>query len=144
MTSPFQTPDPSSDQTPADAPLFHAVVRIDHQHAQILQFDAAQVRAQALKASSHATHQHGSAVRTEHEFFGAVCDALAGVREVLVAGSHTAQADFRHYVEKHRPALATQVAGYETVDHPSDNQLVALARAWFLRHDRMAGIPTPT
>jgi stalled ribosome rescue protein Dom34 len=124
--------------------LFHAVVRIDHHNAQVLQFDADQVQAQALKAHSHPTKQHGSAVRTEHEFFGEVCDALVGITEVLVAGSRTAQADFKHYVEKHRPAVAAQIVGYETVDHPSDNQLVAQARSFFLKHDRMAGIPTPT
>jgi len=124
--------------------LFHAVVRIDHHSAQVLQFDAEQVQGLALKAHSHPTKQHGSAVRTEHGFFGQVCDALAGISEVLVAGSHTAQADFRHYVEKHRPALAAHIAAYETVDHPSDNQLVALARAFFLKHDRMAGLPAPT
>ena len=124
--------------------LFHAVVRIDHHSAQVLQFDATQVQASALKAHGHPTKQHGSAVRAEHEFFGEVCDALAGITEVLVAGSHTAQADFKHYVEKHRPAVVTQIAGYETVDHPSDNQLVAMARAFLLKHDRMAGVPTPT
>lgn len=125
-------------------PLFHAVLRIDHHHAQLLQFDADQVIPQSLKAHSHPTKQRASAVRTEHEFYAEVCDALAGISEVLVAGAHTAQADFRHYVEKHRPAVAQQIAGYETVDHPSDNQLVALARSFFLKHDRMAGIPTPT
>ena len=30
-------------------PLFHAVVRIDHHSAQVLQFDANQVQAQALQ-----------------------------------------------------------------------------------------------
>lgn len=125
-------------------PLFHAVMRIDHHQAQLLQFDASDVQARTLKAHGHPTKQHGSAVRAEHEFYADVCDALAGITEVLVTGSHNAMADFRHYVEKHRPAVAAQIAGYETVDHPSDNQLVALARAFFLKHDRMAGIPTPT
>lgn len=123
---------------------FHAVVRIDHHTAEILQFDAEHVEARTLRAHPHATAQHGSGVRSEHEFFGAVCDALAGIAEVLVVGSKTAQADFRHYVEKHRPALAAQVAGYESVDRPTSGELVALARRWFLGHDRMAGTPTPT
>ncbi len=99
--------------------LFHAVVWIDHHTAQVLQFDAEHVEAQKVKSSGHHTKQHGSAVRTEHEFFGEVCDALAGINEVLVAGSHTAQSDFKHYVEKHRPALLAQIVGYETVDHPA-------------------------
>jgi stalled ribosome rescue protein Dom34 len=124
--------------------LFHAVVLIDHHQAQVLQFDAEQVQAHKLKAHSHPTKQHGSAVRTEHEFFAQVCDALAGIPEVLVTGSHTAQADFKHYVAKHRPALSSHLVGYETVDHPSDNQLLALARAFFLKYDRMSGVPTPS
>jgi stalled ribosome rescue protein Dom34 len=127
-----------------NAPLFHAVVWLDHHSANILQFDSEHVRGEKVKASSRHTKQHGSAVRTEHEFFAEVCAALGGITEVLVAGSTTAQADFKHYVEKHRPALAPHIVGYETVDHPSDKQLVALARSYFLKHDRMNGVPTPT
>ena len=125
-------------------PLFHAILRIDHHSAELLQFDATEVQAQALKSHSHPTKQRASAVRTEHEFFAEVCDALAGITEVLVAGSQTGLADFKHYVEKHRPAVAKQIVAYEAVDHLSENQLVAMARSFFLKHDRMAGIPTPT
>ena len=124
--------------------LFHAVVWTDHHTAQVLQFDAEHVQAQKVRSHTHHTAQHGSTVRTQHEFFGELCDAIAPVPEVLLTGSHTALADFRHYVEKHRPAVAAQIAGYEAVDHPSDNQLVALARSFFLKHDRMNGVPTPT
>ena len=112
--------------------LSHAVVWINHQSAQVLQFDADHVEAQTVKAHTHYTRQHSSGVRTEHEFFGAVCDELAGIKEILITGSHTAQADFRHYVDKHRPALTKQIVGWETVDHPTDGQLVALARLRFL------------
>ena len=123
---------------------FHAVVSIDHQKAQVLQFDAEHVQAAKVKASSHHTAQHGSRVRTEHEFFGHVCDALEGIAEVLVVGPQTALADFQHYVRKHRPETAARVVDFQSVDRPSENQLVALARKYFLKHDRMAGTPTPT
>ena len=116
--------------------LFHAVVWTDHQSAQVLQFDAEHVQGEKIKAHTHHTAQHGSSVRSEHEFFGHLCDALAGIPEVLVTGSKTAQADFRHYVDKHRPQVGKVIVGYETVDHPSDRQLVALARQYFLKHDR--------
>lgn len=124
--------------------LFHAVVQIDHQKAQVLQFDAEHVVAERVKAHTHHTKQHGSAVRSEHEFYADVCTALQGINEVLVTGSGTALSDFRHYVEKHRPQQKGQIVGYETVDHPSEKQLIALARQYFLKHDRMAGVPTPT
>jgi len=123
--------------------LFHAVIWIDHHSAQVLQFDSEHVQAQKVKAHSHHTRQHGSGVRTEHEFFGDVCDALTGITEVLVTGSHTAQSDFRHYVEKHRPAVARHIVGWETVDHPTEGQLVALGKQYFVRHDRMAGRSAP-
>ena len=122
----------------------HAVLHVDHQAAQVLQFDAGHVESQKIKAHTHHTRQHGSGVRTEHEFFGQVCDALAGIAEVLVVGSHTAQADFRHYADKHRPETARRIVAYETTDRPTENQLVALARQYFLKYDRMAGKPTPT
>lgn len=124
--------------------LYHAVVLLDHKHAQIVEFDGDQTRARKLHANEHETRQHGSAVRSEHEFFGQVCDALEGIKEVLVTGPRTAQDDFRHYVNKHRPQQAAQIAGWETVDHPTEGQLVALARQFFVRHDRMNGTPTPT
>lgn len=119
----------------------HAVLFVDHQAAQLLQFDAEQVQAQKIKAHKHPTKQHGSAVRAEHEYFASVCDALAGIAEVLVVGPHTGLADFQHYLNKHRPALLRQVADFQAVDHPTEHQLVALAREFFLKHDRMAGAP---
>lgn len=123
---------------------FHAVVWLDHHQAQVLQFDEQHVQNQTVKSSSRHTKQHGSAVRTEHEFFADVCDALTGINEVLVVGSKTAQGDFKHYADKHRPQTAKQVVGYESVDHPTEAQLVALARQYFLKYDRMAGTPTPS
>ena len=42
------------------------------------------------------------------------------------------------------PALASHLVGWQPVDHPSEAQLVAQARAFFLKYDRMAGTPTPT
>jgi stalled ribosome rescue protein Dom34 len=122
----------------------HAVAWVDHQSAQVLQFDAEHVQSDKIKAHSHYTRQHGSEVRSEHEFFAHVCDALAGIAEVLVAGPHTALADFRHYAEKHRPETAKRIVSYETLDHVTENQLVAKARAYFVKHDRMTGSPTPS
>ena len=123
--------------------LTHAIVWTDHRTAEVLQFDAEHVRAQKVRAHSHYTRQHESGVRTEHEFFGEVCDALKGIDEVVVTGSHKAIADFRHYAEKHRAHTATRIVGYEVIDRPTDNQLVALAHQYFLKHDRMKGINNP-
>lgn len=123
---------------------FHAVVWVDRHTAQVLQFDADHVDEQKIRAHTHHTAQHGSSVRTEHEFFGAVCDALEGITEILAVGPGPGLDAFRHYVARHRPALAPKVVDYQPADHPTVNQLVAMARKYFLKYDRMNGIPTPT
>lgn len=120
---------------------FHAVVHTDHESALVVRFDADPVLVQTVKAHQHDTRQHHSGVRTEHEFFGSVCDALEGVVEVLVTGSHTATNDFRHYVDKHRPLVAHRIVGYDVVDHPTQNQLVAHARTYFEHFNLMSGRP---
>jgi len=124
--------------------LFHAVAFVDHQSAEILQFDSEHVVEHKVHEQLAFTRQHASGVRTEHEFFGQVCDALDGIAEVLVVGGHTGLADFRHYADKHRPLTAQRIVGYEVVDHPSENQLVALARKHFVKYDRMAGTRVPS
>jgi stalled ribosome rescue protein Dom34 len=121
----------------------HAVVWTDHQSAQILQFDAEHLKAKTIRSHHHYTRQHGSTVRTEHEFFGEVCNALDNVAEVLVTGAHTTIADFRHYVDKHRPHTAARIVGYEVVNHPTENQLVAAARKYFVTYDK-SGLPPST
>jgi stalled ribosome rescue protein Dom34 len=120
--------------------LAQAVVLIDHQNAQVLRIDSESGPGGKVHARKHNTRQHGSTVRTEHEFFAEVCDALAGFNEVLVTGSHQAQTDFRHFVEKHRPHIRPLIVAWETVDHPSEGQLLALARKFYDKHNRMNGI----
>ncbi|MEQ1610665.1 MAG: hypothetical protein ABL956_17135 [Hyphomonadaceae bacterium] len=120
-------------------PHTHAVVWLDHHTASIHEFGADAVQTRTFKAHHHSTRQHNSDVRAVHEFFGEVCDALASDKEVLVTGSHTALADFKHYVIKHRAALGPRISGWEIVDHPTDGQLVAFAREFFVKYDNLKG-----
>ena len=122
-------------------PSSQAVVWLDHHNAQVLRLDADEAQARKLKEHHPHTRQHGNSVRTEHEFFGEVCDALAGIGEVLVTSSRTVQTDFHHYVDKHRPAVAPQIVGWEIVDHPTEGQLLADARQFFIKRARMVSTP---
>ncbi len=119
--------------------LSQAVVVINHRAAHIQHL--AHARSQTVKQHRHDTRRHASGVRSEHDFFRDVCDALEPLSEVLVLGSHTAQADFRRYVDKHRPALAKHLVGWQSVDHLTAAQALAAARAFFEKFDRMAGRP---
>jgi hypothetical protein len=121
-------------------PLHHAVVFVDLHCAKIVQFGSQALHEHKVNAHLHLSGQDERNARSQHEFFGKVCDGLDGVAEVLVVGGHTGISDFKHYAQKHRPTVATQIAGYAPVDHPSDNELVALARQWFTHHAQMAGM----
>ncbi|MDE3010992.1 MAG: hypothetical protein KGI67_08905 [Pseudomonadota bacterium] len=123
--------------------MSHAVVLIDHQAVKIMQFDAEQSHLEIIKAHAIVTRQHRGAVRAEHEFFAEVCDHLKGIAEILVTGSHQGQAEFHHYVQKHRPALASQIVNWETVDHPTDAQLLARARHYFDHRNGLPGANRP-
>ena len=125
--------------------LSHAVAWIDHHTAQVLQIDAEQVLDRKVTEHVRYTRQHGSNVRSEHGFFAEVCNApQAGIESVLVAGSHTAQADFRRDVEKHRPAVAAQIAGWETINHPTEGEIVKMAREFFVKRGELVATPRMT
>lgn len=80
--------------------------------------------------------QHGAAVRSEHEFFAEVCESLESMTWVPIAGGRAAQVDFRRYLDKHRPAMLATIASWETIDHPTESQLLALARKYLGVHGR--------
>ena len=117
----------------------HALVWLDHHHAKVIRIGGGTNDVAQVHDEQHNTRQHNSAVRTQHEFLGAVCDALVGFEQVMVTGSGQAQTDFRHYVTAHRRALLPVLVGWETVNHPTDGELVALATTFFHGHDRMIG-----
>lgn len=127
--------------------LFHAVVWMDHQQAHVLQFDAESVQAQRVKARSHHTARHadhqGGGERELVDFHEQVLAALSGAQEVLLVGPGLAHEHFKQWCEQHHAALAKTIVGSEKADHPTDPQLVALARKYFVKFDRMAGTPTP-
>lgn len=118
---------------------FHAVVWIDHSEAHVVMFDREHMDAQRIKSRSHHKHQGKDAF--DPNFFPAVATALAGTHEVLLAGPGSARIEFRKWCDEHQPLIAKTIVESVAADHPSDGQLVALARQYFLRHDRMTADP---
>lgn len=119
--------------------MFHAVVQLDQQHAQVLHFDAHQVHAARIEPQDRRA-QPGD---DEHALFAAVCQAVQDTREVLVTGACATLNEFRGYVEAHRPRLVNHIADYRPAAPLSQGQMLALARQFFVSYDRKAGLPTP-
>jgi hypothetical protein len=56
---------------------------------------------------------------------------------ILLTGPANAKSELNNYIAEHRPDLAERVRGVEALDHPSDAQIVAIARKFFKADDRM-------
>ena len=64
---------------------------------------------------------------------------LEGAEGVLVVGPSTAKLQFIRYAFKHDRTLEPRIVGVETVDHPTDGQLVAYSKRYFAA-DRVRGV----
>lgn len=121
----------------------HVAVWIDQHEAKIYHVDAERIDESTVRAPGRHVHRH-PAVTAEHNhpadaqhFYRDVALALDDAEEILVVGPAKAKLELIKYVHKHVPKLEPKIIGVETVDHPTDGQLVAYARKYFLAADRM-------
>jgi stalled ribosome rescue protein Dom34 len=123
----------------------HVAVWLDHKEARVFTFHPDNTDEGTVLApphNDHHKHTRGQEGLKEHpedskRFYHDLVATLSGTEELLVLGPATAKHEFIKYLEQHDHALAAKVVGIETVDHPSDGQLVAYAKQYFKRKDRM-------
>lgn len=117
---------------------FHAVVWMDHQEAHVLMFDREHVESQRIKSRSH--HKHQGKQNDTSALFADIAKALEGTHEVLVTGPGKARDEFRDWCRQHYAHV--NVVDSITSDHPSDAQVVAMARQYFKKFDNMSADPS--
>lgn len=123
---------------------YHAVVWIDHAEARIFSFNAEDVQESLLhpdRTHLHLHHKAGSIgsgkAGPDAVFLGKVAESLRDFGEFLIVGPGNAKTEFADHIANHEPALRPKLMGIETVDHPTDGQIVAFARKYFRAADRM-------
>lgn len=119
---------------------FHAVVWIDQQEAHVLMFDREHVESQRIKSRSH--HRHQGKATDLSGLFMDVAKALQGVHEVLLTGPGLTRAQFRDWCLQQQPSIGKVIVDSVASDHPTDPQLVSLARQYFKKFDRMGANPS--
>ena len=119
---------------------FHAVVWMDHTEAHVVMFDREHMESQRIRSRSH--HKHQGKVGDDAAYFGDIATALAGTHEVLLAGPGITRNQFRDWAASHKAAVAETIVDSVSADHPTDNQLVAMARQYFKKFDNMAADPS--
>jgi stalled ribosome rescue protein Dom34 len=117
---------------------FHAVIWIDHKEAKVFHFSRDDVDKLVLHPDHPTRHIHHKAntigsghASTSHEYLHAVAQSVVDAGAILITGPANAKTELMRHLQEHDPKIAKVVAGVETVDHPSDGQLVALARKYF-------------
>jgi hypothetical protein len=57
---------------------------------------------------------------------------------VLIGGPASAKHELFKHIQRHEHQLLTRISAVETLDHPTDKELLAHARQYFRAADRMA------
>jgi stalled ribosome rescue protein Dom34 len=121
---------------------YHAVVWIDHQQAHVMHISPDDVEKSIVHPANPHRHLHHHAgtlgaghAPEDQAYYHQIAEALAGAQEILVVGPAQAKLQLIKHLHAHDPAVAARVIGVETVDHPSDGQVVAYARTYFVAKD---------
>ena len=124
---------------------YHAVVWIDHREARIFHFTPTNVERLLLHPDHPTRHIHHKAnsigsgpAAEDHAYLQAVAESIADAGAVLIAGPANEKTELVRHIREHSPRLMSAIVGVETVDHPSDAQLVAYAQKRFKATDRMS------
>jgi hypothetical protein len=125
-------------------PHFHAIVWIDHHQAKVFRFNADDVERAVIRPHDPTVHLHHKAntigsghAPVDKDFLGRVTAAMAGAGTILIVGPAGARTELAAHLAAHAPDLSARVAAVEAADHPSEGELVALARRFFHASDRM-------
>ena len=123
---------------------FHAVVWIDHLEARVFHFDPSDVDRLVIRHDDPTRHIHHKAnsigsghAAEDQDFLDAVAKSIADAGAVLITGPANEKTELVKHIQKHEPNLMKIIVGVETVDHPSDGELVDHARRYFKAEDLM-------
>ena len=105
----------------------NAVVWLDHTKANVIHFDKDASESESLK--THSTHANED---DNTPFYVDIANALTNSQQILIVGPAEEKTAFVKYLTSKEPAIAEKIKAVETVDHPSDGQLLAYARQHFV------------
>jgi stalled ribosome rescue protein Dom34 len=123
---------------------YHAAIWIDHREARVFHFSPTDVETLVLHPNNPTRHIHHKAnsigsghPATSPDYLHEVAESVADAGAVLITGPANAKKELVEYIHRHDPKLGKVITGVETVDHPSDAQLVTYARKYLAATDRM-------
>lgn len=125
----------------------HVIVWLDHAEAHLMRFNFEAVENEVIKSPSTQPHlhikvglhgqQHGGRALENVAYLDEIANALKESLEILIVGPGVEKLVLVKYLMKHQHDVAEKIVGVETVDHPTDGQLLAYARKYFIKADRL-------
>ena len=124
--------------------LNHAVIWIDHQEAHVMFLSENASEAEIIRSKSTHTHLHHKAneigsgrLDLDSKYLHSVMQAVNESKEILILGPGSAKLELIKHAHQHDAKIAEKIVGVETVDHPSDKEILAHARKFFYKVDQM-------
>ena len=123
---------------------YHALVWIDHREAKVFHFDAEHSQEVVVRTSHEHQNLHRKSnsidsghVAVDKEYLRRVVAEMATAGAILVVGPGSATTELRAYVQHANPGVAAKIHAVEPLDHPTEGQLLAYGRKFFVADDRM-------
>ena len=124
--------------------LNHAVIWIDHKEAHVMFLSEDASEAEIIKSKSTHAHLHHKAneigsgkVALDSKYLHSVIQAVKESKEILILGPGSAKLELIKHAHKHDAQIAEKIVGVETVDHPTDKEILAHARKFFYKADQL-------
>ena len=123
---------------------YHAVDWLDHSEAHVMHIAPDDVEKSIIHpANAHRqVHSRKGTLGTgrapeDQAYYHDVAEALKGAQEILIVGPASAKLQLVKHIHAHDHGMVDKIMGVETVDHPTDGQVVAYARKYFVAKDQM-------
>ena len=126
---------------------FPLAIWMDGAEAKVFHIRAETVDESVIQSPARHIHRHPKDHKTrihnhpddQHAFFRDVAASLDGEGPILIVGPSVTKLLFFRYLLKNNPAVEARVVGLETVDHPTDRQIIAHVRDYFRRPSAAPG-----
>jgi hypothetical protein len=122
---------------------YHAIVWIDQREAKVFHFNSTGVDRMILHPHRPTRHIHCNVSLSgrcrsllDDDFFERVAVAIGDAKAILITGPDGAKSELSEHLTRHHPAAGC-IVGVETIDHPSDGALAAVARLYFNPKDSL-------
>ena len=123
---------------------YHAVIWIDHRQARVLRFNASDVDKLVVNPEDPVRHLHHKAnsvgsghAPEDQKFLEEVAKAVADAGSILIVGPSNEKNELVKHIKHRHPQMMIKIEGVESADHPTNDELLAYARAYLKSADLM-------